>query len=208
MDAYLIMDGQWGSCGKGLLAGKLALDRNPDIAVCNFGPNAGHTFITAAGTKVLTRQLPTALVNPGTLLVLGPGSIIDPHVLLSEVQEFDARYDIRKRLLIHERAAVVLPQDKEAEAALTSIASTRKGVGAAQVRKLMRSSTAQAPAVARDFFIGTDLEENLIDASAYRSLLGDARLIQVESAQGLELSLNHGSHYPYCTSRDLTSSPP
>lgn len=204
MDAYLIMDGQWGSCGKGLLAGKLALDRNPDLSVCNFGPNAGHTFIGANGTKVLTRQLPTALVNPGTLLVLGPGSIIDPQVLLSEVDEFDSRYDIRRRLLIHERAAVVLPQDKDAEAVLTSIASTRKGVGAAQVRKLMRSSSAQAPAVARDFFGGTDLEENLIDASAYRSLLADARLVQVESAQGLELSLNHGSHYPYCTSRDVT----
>ena len=99
---------------------------------------------------------------------------------------------------------MVLPQDKDAEAALTSIASTRKGVGAAQVRKLMRSSTAQAPAVARDFFAGTELEENLIDSSAYRNLLGEAHLVQVESAQGLELSLNHGSHYPYCTSRDVT----
>ena len=91
MDAYLIMDGQWGSCGKGLLAGKLALDRSPDLAVCNFGPNAGHTFITASGTKILTRQLPTALVSPGTVLVLGPGSIIDPQVLFDEVDEGSVR---------------------------------------------------------------------------------------------------------------------
>lgn len=204
MDAYLIMDGQWGSCGKGLLAGKLALDRNPDLAVCNFGPNAGHTFITAEGLKLMTRQLPTALVNPGTLLVLGPGSIIDPEVLMAEVEEFDARFDIRKRLLIHERAAVVLPQDRAAEAVLTSIASTRKGVGAAQVRKLMRVSSAQAPAVARDCFAGTDLAENIISSTHYRELLEQSRLVQIESAQGLELSLNHGSHYPYCTSRDVT----
>lgn len=204
MDAYLIMDGQWGSCGKGLLAGKLAMDRNPDLAVCNFGPNAGHTFITREGVSVMTRQLPTALVNPGTVLVLGPGSIIDPDVLSAEIAQFDAKYNIRRRLLIHERAAIVLPQDRETEASLTAIASTRKGVGAAQVRKLMRASSMQAPAVARDFFDKTDLAENLISAEAYRRLLQDMRLVQVESAQGLELSLNHGSHYPFCTSRDVT----
>lgn len=204
MNAYLIMDGQWGSCGKGLLAGKLAMDRNPDLAVCNFGPNAGHTFITAGGLKVLTRQLPTALVNPGTLLVLGPGSIIDPAVLQAEVDELDAQYNIRRRLLIHERAAVVLPQDRDAEAVLTSIASTRKGVGAAQVRKLMRTSTSATPAIARDFYTGTDLGDNLISSTHYRELLEQSNLVQIESAQGLELSLNHGSHYPYCTSRDVT----
>lgn len=204
MDAYLIMDGQWGSSGKGLLAGKLALDRNPDLAVCNFGPNAGHTFITAGGTKLMTRQIPTALINPGTILVLGPGSVIDPKVLSAEILALDAAYDIRKRLLIHERAAVVMDQDLQAESDLRHIASTRKGVGAAQARKLMRSSTTLNPAIAADYFRQTDLAENLISASQYRSLLTQVRLIQIESAQGLELSLNHGSHYPYCTSRDIT----
>lgn len=204
MDAYLILDGQWGSCGKGLLAGKLAIDRNPDLAVCNFGPNAGHTFITAAGEQVLTRQIPTALVNPGTILVIGPGAIIDPVVLQAEIDQFDGQYNISRRLLIHERAAIVLEQDRVAELSLAGIASTRKGAGAAQVRKLMRSSSPVAPAVARDFYLGTELAGNIISAHRYRELMEHAGLVQIESAQGLELSLNHGSHYPYCTSRDVT----
>lgn len=204
MDAYLILDGQWGSCGKGLLAGKLAMDRNPDLAVCNFGPNAGHTFITSAGEQVLTRQLPTALVNTGSILVIGPGAIIDPVVLQAEIDQFESQYNISRRLLIHERAAIVLEQDREAESSLVSIASTRKGAGAAQARKLMRSSSHVAPAVARDFYVGTELADNVISAQRYRELIEHAGLVQIESAQGLELSLNHGSHYPYCTSRDAT----
>ena len=204
MDAYLIMDGQWGSCGKGLLAGKLALDRCPDVTVCNFGPNAGHTFIDKFGQSLVTRQLPTGLVNEDSLLLLGPGAIIDPLVLAEEIDRFSGPYLVDRRLMIHERAAIVLPQDKDAEARLLHIASTRKGVGAAIVRKLMRNSTAQEPAIARDFFTEGELASCIVDDQSYRDIVSSARLVQIESAQGLELSLNHGSHYPYCTSRDVT----
>lgn len=203
MKAYLIMDGQWGSCGKGLLAGKLALDRNPDLVVCNFGPNAGHTFITPDQERLVTRQLPTGLVADGALLLLGPGAIIDPAVLADEFDRLSGQYQIDRRLMIHERAAVVLPQDRETEARLVAIASTRKGVGAALARKILRESSREVPAIARDYFT-SDLAEYVVDAKQYRELLFGANLVQIESAQGFELSLNHGSHYPYCTSRDVT----
>ena len=124
-NAYLVMDGAWGSCGKGLLAGKLALDRNPDLIVCNFGPNAGHTFIKD-GKSIMTQQVPTGAVNRSAALLLGPGSIIDPKILENELQML-SDLNVRNRLYIHPRASVVQPIDKEREGALVSIGSTRKG---------------------------------------------------------------------------------
>jgi adenylosuccinate synthase len=203
MDAYLIMDGQWGSCGKGLLAGKLALDRSPDVVVCNFGPNAGHTFITKEGETIVTRQLPTGLVNESSILLIGPGAIIDPEVLEEELKRFSGPYLVDRRVMIHERTAVVLPEDKEAEQDLFAISSTRKGVGSALSRKITRHLDG-SPAIARDYYVGQQLDHCVISDKTYNDIIKTAKLVQIESSQGFELSLNHGSHYPYCTSRDVT----
>ena len=43
--AYMILDLQFGSTGKGLLAGFLAKSRQPDVVITAWGPNAGHTYI-------------------------------------------------------------------------------------------------------------------------------------------------------------------
>ena len=73
------VDVQCGSTGKGLMAGYLALTRNPDTAVCNFGPNAGHTTVLDDGREVVVQMLPSAIVSPSVKNVLiGPGAIVDP----------------------------------------------------------------------------------------------------------------------------------
>ncbi len=194
--AYLIIDGQWGSCGKGLLAGYLARQRKPDLAVCNFGPNAGHTFIHG-GHKIVTRQLPSAVVHGNTNLLLGPGAVINPLVLLDEIGEHQCGH----RLMIHPNAAVVTKEDLDMEAeAMGSIASTKKGVGSAMARRLLRVDMGHVRVASEH----KDLRKYVISHEDYRAEIDKAHLIQIESAQGLELSLTHGISYPYCTSRDIT----
>lgn len=199
--AYMIMDGMWGSCGKGLLAGKLALDRDPDVVVCNFGPNAGHTFTFADGREVITRQLPTGIIAKGAQILIGPDAIINPGILAAEIAQFEQEYNISARLFIHERAGVVTQFDIDSEAeALRHIASTRKGVGSALSRKISR-----APGTHARVAIESDaLRPYVVSRAAYDDRLRAAAVIQIESAQGLELSLNHGTSYPTCTSRDVT----
>ncbi len=200
--AYMIIDGQWGSCGKGLLAGKLAEDRKPDVVVCNFGPNAGHTYITKDGHKILTSQLPSGLVCDTSLLLIGPGAIIDPSKLLAEIDKF-SDWNINERLVIHPRAAVVTPIDIEFERmALGAISSTKKGTAAAMSRKMMRVNLSkdELPLIARDCDV---LKQYCAAEGAWGHMMAN-KTIQIESAQGLELSLNHGSSYPYCTGRDIT----
>lgn len=200
--AYIIMDGQWGSCGKGLIAGKLALDRMPDGVVCNFGPNAGHTFIHEfSETNIMTQQLPSGIVHTGARIFIGPGAVINPEVLLAEVEKF-ADYNIAERLIIHPRAAVVTQEDVVAESStMGAIGSTKKGVGAALVRKISRHPFVGLPAVADDCYV---LNRYVVDEALYDTLLFGCEVVQIESAQGFELSLNHGTSYPHCTSRDVT----
>lgn len=203
MSAYMIIDGQWGSCGKGLLAGALALMKKPQVVINNFGPNAGHTFYShQGGRKILTQQLPTGLVYHGAMLMIGAGSIINPAILMREMAEYDADYNIYERLIIHPRAAIVTDHDLEVEKEGTlAISSTRKGVGSAIARKISRDYRSGLPLVARDI---PELAIYTVSERNFNSLLANADSVQIESAQGLELSINHGISYPYCTSRDIT----
>lgn len=199
---YLIMDGQWGSTGKGLIAGYLAMERCPDAVVCNFGPNAGHTFITPSGETVMTQQLPTGIVTPGPAnIFIGPGAIIDPDLMTEELAKF-AHFLRNKRIYIHPRAALVLPQHKVAEkASLGRISSTQKGTGAAVAAKVMREVIAVVGGPYRDALPWGNL---IVSEQEYTARLMASKVLQIESAQGFELGLNQGFDYPHCTSRDVT----
>ncbi|RJQ44796.1 MAG: hypothetical protein C4534_06065 [Gaiellales bacterium] len=199
---WMIIDGQWGSTGKGLIAGYLARKFKPQGAVCNFGPNAGHTF-RYEGRTVMTRQLPTAIVSPDVKVILiGPGAIIDPEVLDKEMVEFaDLLKD--KNVFIHERAAVTTRFHRELEQeALAHISSTGKGTGAAMCQKIMRGAESN---IARDYKDkGYKWSDRVCGHDMFMSVLLSLDTMQIESAQGFELGINSGSHYPYCTGRDVT----
>lgn len=211
MKMVMTIDGQWGSTGKGLLNGYLAEVgecREADTVVCNFGPNAGHTYFTLAGQRVMTCQIPTAgVVGPNVkAIMMGPGSIIDPPLLMSEWQTY-VKAGRKVNLLIHERAACV---NRERHCAMERnlvnyISSTCKGTGAAQVDKIMRDAAAVAsanPAVAE--MCKTDTRIRVVGQFEWMSILGISKFLMIESAQGMELGVSTGSHYPFCTSRDIT----
>lgn len=198
--ASVIIDGQFGSTGKGLIAGRLALDdgNQCSIATTNASANAGHTTIVA-GRKFITYHLPTfAVMQPGCRAYLNAGAIINPALLAQEMQ--DVGFD-PQNLVIHPRAAVIteamVASEYSADSAATKLASTRKGVGTALSEKIMRRAVLAGDTPELAPWIGE------IDLN--RCLEWGDRVV-VEIPQGFSLGINSGLAYPHCTSRDVTVS--
>ena len=202
--AHLIIDLQFGSTGKGLLAGYLAKRENYDSVVCSFATNAGHTYIDKSrGIFIMTQQLPTGITSPTVKNVfIGPGALIHAATLREEIRKYQ-HFLHGKRLIIHSVAAVVedYHADNERVLGMTKIGSTTKGVGAAAVERIWRDP--DDPNIAGVRFRGTDLEQYVASGVEYDELMNKSESILIEGAQGFSLSMYHG-YYPFCTSRDVT----
>lgn len=198
MYMHMIIDGQWGSTGKGKLAWYLHTQDPYTAAVTDNGPNAGHTIADKkrfSGTLVY-RQLPVLASDPGVRVFLGPGTVIDPTLFVNEVRQAHRP----ERIFVHPRAAVVFPGDC-AESAVNSrhVSGTGKGTCEAQCGKMHRIPgriAAQNPTLA-EFTSRYEEEWSKLMLSNERCL--------AETAQGFDLS-NSGPFYPYTTSRDINVS--
>jgi adenylosuccinate synthase len=201
----MVLDFQYGSTGKGLIAGYLAKRESYDTAICAFATNAGHTYIDEGrGIHVMTQQLPTAITSPTVRTILiGPGSAIHLQTLQEEIARY-AQYLEGKRVLIHPQAAVV--EDYHAEFEMsdgrTKMGSTAKGVGEAYIERIRRNP--QNPnTIGHRVSTADALYGMIATPEEYRDALAAAESVIVEGAQGYSLSMYHGQ-YPYTTSRDVT----
>lgn len=202
-EVHAIVDLQFGSCGKGLFAGYLAGLLDPDTIVTAWAPNAGHTFIDAEGRKYVNIATPNGIATSKSLkrVLLGPGSVINPMLLLSEMAR-DADLWHGVDLMIHQSAAVVTDMHRQLESEYGfGIGSTMKGVGEAVIQKIRRKPVAQN--VAAVALRGTPLESFVVDSWTYNEAIDKSTVVLIEGAQGFSLSINQG-FYPYTTSRDCT----
>lgn len=225
--ATIVVDAQFGSTGKGLIAGYLAERDQPDVVMTAWSANAGHTYIDANGRKFVHCMLANGIVSPAlTHVLIGPGSQISAHVLAKEIAE--CRDILKgKTLLIHQNAAIITQAHVDEEAGpMTKIGSTKKGCGAAMIAKIRRNPDDQNTAGAMkesilDLIYDTLVDTNIDDDAVYEGespydidirVVGNdeymevvyaARRIQVEGAQGFSLGINNG-FYPYVTSRECT----
>lgn len=205
-----VVDAFWGSSGKGKLSTWLA-DQYGRTAVSssNF-PNAGHTAIVS-GHKFVAKAIPTALILASPTVgklhrmtgYLSAGSGFTLQQLATEVGALDARADI----FIHERAVVVNDLHAAGErSSMRHIASTMQGSGAALMDKIARASS--------DILAGSWRQQiesmsrgnttlHVVSPAEFRSRVAELPLLH-EVAQGFALSLDHGTHYPQCTSRNCS----
>lgn len=201
----MVLDMQYGSTGKGLIAGWLAKRTLYDTAICAFATNAGHTYIDESrGIHVMTQQLPTAITSPTVKnILIGPGAAVHLDTLRGEVERY-AEYLVGKRVLIHPFAAVV--EDYHAEFELsdgrTKMGSTAKGVGEAYIERIRRN-VENPNIMARRVSTDDPLHGMIATLDEYRAALLAAESVIIEGAQGFSLSMYHGQ-YPYTTSRDVT----
>ena len=198
-NATLICDLQFGSTGKGLIAGYLAERDEPDTLVTAWSANAGHTYINAAGEKFVHTMIPNGIVSPKCRKVMiGPGSLLNPQNFLDEI-DMNRKYLVNADILIHPNAGVINSEHRsEEDKTMVAIGSTKKGCGAALIQKIKRDP--KNTNVASECGL---IKHYVVRKDEYMNALMSSKNIQIEGAQGFSLSMHHGM-YPYTTSRDVT----
>src|SRR5689334_21950284 len=109
MPATVIIGTQWGDEGKGKVVDLLATDA--DVVVrFHGGNNAGHTLVVN-GVKTVLNLVPSGVLHPGRIGILGPGVVIDPDVLVGEIEALRARGHLAddRCLRISEQAHLIMP---------------------------------------------------------------------------------------------------
>jgi adenylosuccinate synthase len=139
MPAYAVIGAQWGDEGKGKIIDFLA-ENAAMIARYSGGNNAGHTVINDAGTFKL-HLVPSGICWPHTMNVIGNGVVVDPDVLLKEINENNLD---PSRLAVSDRAHLIMPYHvaldnlEEERRGDAKLGTTGRGVGPAYVDKVAR----------------------------------------------------------------------
>ena len=200
--ADIIVDLQFGSTGKGALAGYLAMTRDYDTVVTANRPNAGHTFIDAAGNEMIHKILPNSAVGPKVDTVLiGPGAVFDMAQLLKEINTLELFGYDKFQVFIHEAAVLVTDEHRKGEEGYSRIGSTRQGAATAIMQKLERDEDAD-PTVKHRSAI-PHARVSVVCPAFYAERVRAAKSMLLEGAQGYSLGIDAG-FWPYCTSRNCT----
>ncbi len=144
MTTVVAVGAQWGDEGKGKIVDWLA-PRADLVVRFHGGNNAGHTLVVS-GEKTVLHVVPAGVLQPGTVNLIGPGVVVDPDVLLGELDALSARGVLRdpSRVRVSGRAHVILPwhqaQDlaREEKAAERAIGTTGRGIGPTYEDKVAR----------------------------------------------------------------------
>ena len=143
MPTKVVIGAQWGDEGKGKTIDILA--SKADVVVrTSGGNNAGHT-IEADGVTYKLHLMPSGILNPTTLNIIGTGVVVDPKVLLAEIDGMESKGISTTNLKIDARAHVIMPYHIELDGLSESargkgdIGTTKKGIGPCYMDKAERS---------------------------------------------------------------------
>lgn len=205
----IVVDGLWGSCGKGKVCGWMAseigyrqYEKPYALSVTVASPNSGHTVWMKDGSKKYAlQQIPVAAVTTDMRVLLSAGSLIDVPLLMKEIAELGITPE---RLGIDAAAGIVEIRHIEGEHTadlVKRIGSTGHGVGAARAERLLRHPNfklAHEIPELKAYITNVAVE---IDAAVKAG-----KGVLLEGGQGTLLSHNISGpdgkpFYPYCTSR-------
>jgi adenylosuccinate synthase len=183
MPATVIVGAQWGDEGKGKIVDLLA--QHSDF-VCRYqgGPNAGHTIVCDGETFKL-HHVPSGILSDGKICVVGAGCVIDPGLLVEEIDELERRGVTTAGLRVSGNAHLIMPWhvaiDSASERRLgkLQIGTTRRGIGPAYADKAarlgIRVQDILDPKILRQKFETALAEKNIV-----LERLHDAAPLQVE----------------------------
>ncbi|MDI6840082.1 MAG: adenylosuccinate synthase [bacterium] len=220
----VIVGTQWGDEGKGRVIELFAKDADV-VARYNGGANAGHT-IYVGGDRLVFHIIPSGIIYPHTICIIGNGVVIDPEVLIKEIKTAKSKgINIEHRLFISDKAHLVMPYHKLRDDKDGLLGTTRMGIGPCYEDKYARRGIRVADLLYPEVF-KEKLKNNLKE---YPSLKLDKIYVQyksfsdfiipfitdtstllnqwidkgkeviLEGAQGLLLDVDHGT-YPFVTS--------
>jgi adenylosuccinate synthase len=143
MPGIVLVGAQWGDEGKGKITDLISNDFD-FVVRFQGGNNAGHTVIHG-GTKLALHLIPSGIMYPHIAPVIGNGCVIDPRVLIDEMDTLEREGFSTERLLISGNAHLIMPYhlalDAESERRLgnNEIGTTKRGIGPAYQDKAARS---------------------------------------------------------------------
>jgi len=142
MPVAIVLGGQWGDEGKGKIIDALA--SSADVVVrANGSANAGHTVVTDRGVFKF-HLIPSGILHPDCLCVIGAGVALDPAILLQEIAELHARGIDTSHLRVSSRCHLIMPyhpvQDRleESGRGADTIGTTQRGNGPCYADKAAR----------------------------------------------------------------------
>ena len=165
MPTKVVVGAQWGDEGKGKTIDILA--SKADVVVrTQGGNNAGHT-IEADGQVYKFHLMPSGILNPDTVCIIGTGVVVDPKVLLAEIDDIESRGLSTSNLMIDARAHVIMPYHilldglSETARGKSDIGTTKKGIGPAYMDKAERSGIRMCDLIDSQKF-AAKVRENLV----------------------------------------------
>ena len=167
----VIVGAQWGDEGKGKIVDILM--ESADIVVrFQGGNNAGHTVIVG-DEKFIFHLIPSGILHPGKVCIIGDGVVVDPEVLIKEIDVLKARGIFRPEdLLISKNAHLIMPYHKKLDVARerlrgeNKIGTTGRGIGPAYEDKVGRSGIRCGDLLNEETF-RLKLKSNLIEKNHY-----------------------------------------
>lgn len=204
MSVTVVVDGQFGSSGKGKAAVQLTKkeggsgwDEHVAGVRCG-GPNAGHT-IYVRDKKYVLRLIPSIVVNPFAKLFIAAGAMVSPDLLMQEIKDLEAMgVGVTHRLMIDPETAIVDKTAVEMEKELglgAGIGSTETGTGStASLRSLRKTKSVMHCSELWPYVHGPVWQKLL-------KCIEDSDHVIIEGTQGYGLSLYHAGFYPFCTSK-------
>ncbi|MHB1718413.1 MAG: adenylosuccinate synthase, partial [Acidimicrobiales bacterium] len=185
MPATVVVGTQWGDEGKGKLTDLLA--RQMDVVVrYQGGHNAGHTIVVDGETFAL-QLVPSGVLYEHITPVIGNGVVVDPTVLLAEVDALEAKGVDTARLVVSGNAHLIMPYHHELDRLTerylgkNSLGTTRRGIGPAYADKAsrvgLRVQDLLDPKIFRQKLDVVLKEKNAVLAKVYNRLPLDAEEI-------------------------------
>lgn len=182
MTAIALLGAQWGDEGKGKATDLLG-EKVDYVVRYQGGNNAGHTVVIG-DQKYALHLLPSGILSPGVIPVIGNGVVIDPSVLFEEIKGLDQRGIDTSRLKISTNAHLITPYhrtiDKVSERFLgkSKIGTTGRGIGPAYADKINRIGIR-----VQDLFDPSILKQKVEGALRDKNQI----LIKVFNRKGLEV---------------------
>ncbi|MFC2040363.1 adenylosuccinate synthase [Chloroflexota bacterium] len=142
MSVLVVIGAQWGDEGKGKIVDMLA---EKSGLICRFsgGDNAGHTVVNPQGEFKL-HIIPSGIFSAGAKCVIGNGVVVNPQVLINEMDGLEARGVGTSHLYISDRTHLIMPYHilldgiEEESRGIAAIGTTKKGIGPAYADKTAR----------------------------------------------------------------------
>ena len=188
MPVTIVVGAQWGDEGKGKIVNLLA--RDADVVVrFQGGNNAGHTIVIGDDTFALS-LIPSGVTYPDCVPVIGNGCVVDPSVLIEEMEMLLARGVDPSRLRLSANAHLIMPYHRKLDAVKErflgrhQIGTTKRGIGPAYEDKFSRQGIRVQdlfdPKIFRDKLDVAVKDKNRILTKVYNQLPVDAAEIAEE----------------------------